>query len=416
MIFWRVVVFFLLIANIFIYASVPTITLHDGHITLNDYLLKKDYQGTVVPGQPYTIDIYLSQSQHYDYVIESCVYNNKTTFISNNGCIIADKIFVDKWETTDYGYPNSLKRTLIHFIAPEPTLYIHCLLRLIECCSCAEKSCENPNGYNYYPYTPYQLIMSIPKLNISPSVPPSSLGDFNAPAFTSLMPQRLPVEKSDTSIWNQWWIWLIIILAVLLLFCLPCLLAFYFLLKKGQAEKNKDKIITKNKNGDIETNGKNEMHDQIQKNILDNKKNVKTFHTNGHQHIHLPTNLDIYKLERDSLFSHSSDSFVNDEFETTMSQTKSAKIISNPHSTLPFHRLPVDIPENMIHEVKDHLKTTEPIRTTKPYYKESQNFTEQMLKKSTSISSPMQHQQYQDMLRHSNDTIGVSKTHESVFI
>lgn len=85
MIFWRVVVFFLLITNILIYASVPTITLHDGHITLNDYLLKKDYQGTIIPGQPYTIDIYLSQSQHYDYVIESCVYNNKTTFISNNG-------------------------------------------------------------------------------------------------------------------------------------------------------------------------------------------------------------------------------------------------------------------------------------------------------------------------------------------
>uniref|UniRef100_A0A0K0DZR3 ZP domain-containing protein n=1 Tax=Strongyloides stercoralis TaxID=6248 RepID=A0A0K0DZR3_STRER len=411
------ILFFTIINNLLIYASVPVITLHDGHITLNDYLLKKEYHGTIIPGQPYTIDIYLSQSQHYDYVIESCVYNNKTTFIGNNGCINADKTFVDKWETTDYGFPNSLKRTLIHFIAPESTLYVHCLVRLIECCSCAEKSCENPTGYNYYPYTPYQLIMSIPTTIIPPSKEPP-IDSFNSPALTSFIPQRFPVEKKETktNLWDQWWFWLLLILAFLLLFCLPCLLGLFLYYRKKQVEKGKDKVFVKDKNGYVETNDKKSINNEILKdNGIEDKKNLKTFHTSGHHHhIHGPTNLDIYKLERDSLFSHSSDSFINDEFETTMSQTKSAKIISNPHSTLPFHRIPVDIPENVIHEVKDHTKTTDSTRINKSLFNGSQNVNEKTFKKGTYISSP-QRQQY-EVFRQSRNSNGVTLTQESVFI
>ncbi|CEF71125.1 Hypothetical protein SRAE_X000045200 [Strongyloides ratti] len=422
MIYWILILLFIIINNIIIYASVPIITLHDGHITLNDYLLKKEYQGTITPGKPYTIDIYLSQSQHYDYVIESCVYNNKTTFISNNGCINADKIFIDKWETTDYGFPNSLKRTLIHFISPESSLYVHCLLRLIECCSCAEKSCENSSGYNYYPYTPYQLIMSIPPTISPPTAEtPPLLPSFTGPAFSNIIPQQLPIEKNNTTtLWDQWWFWLLLVLAFLLLFCLPCLLALFLLYRKKKIKERKDKVFVKDKNGYIDTDNKNVVNDQVTQTLKDNnnenKKNLKTFHTSGHQHIHGPTNLDIYRLERDSLFSHSSDSFINDEFETTMSHTKSAKIISNPHSTLPFHRIPVDIPENIIHEVKDHTKTTESKKMNKLLYKEPHNFNEHTLKKSTYITSPLSQRQHQEMFRQSHGSNGVTLTHESVFI
>uniref|UniRef100_A0A0N4Z518 ZP domain-containing protein n=1 Tax=Parastrongyloides trichosuri TaxID=131310 RepID=A0A0N4Z518_PARTI len=422
MIYFKFLLFYLT-STIFTYASVPIITLHDGHITLYDNLLKKEYHGSIVPGKPYTIDIYLSQSEHNDYVIESCVYNNKTNFITHNGCINVDGTFVDKWETTNYGIPGALKRTLIHFIAPEATLHVHCLLRLIECCSCAEKSCENPIGFNDYPYTPYQLIMTLPPPFVpTASVLPSILPGFSAPAQNGLIvPQKQPIARKETSIWDQWWFWLILILAFLLLCCLPCLLGIFYLLKKRREkkiEKEKSEVFKKDNNGYISSLDEDKVHDQVTqttKDVISDKK-LKEIHTIGHQHRLMPTNLDIYKLERDSLFSHSSDSFINDEFETTMSHTKSAKIMSNPHSTSRFHRHPTDIPENIIHEVRDHMTTKESSIVKKPLYRESQNYSELSLKKDTYIPSSTHRHQHQDALRRPIGASNVPRAHESVFI
>ena len=80
----------------------PVITLHKGHISLYDELLAPEYQGNysftlfitvstffhlgpILAGQEYTLDIYMGNTDRYDYVIEKCFYNSRLSFLDNYG-------------------------------------------------------------------------------------------------------------------------------------------------------------------------------------------------------------------------------------------------------------------------------------------------------------------------------------------
>ncbi|VDN58738.1 unnamed protein product [Dracunculus medinensis] len=116
------------------------------------YLKTKDYflfdifvlnPNDIVAGQRYSIDIFMDQTDQYDYLIQRCSYNNKYYFIDDNSCLIVNEYFIQKWETDHYyEYPGSIKRTIIHFIAPEELSYLHCQIKHIQCCGCAERACE----------------------------------------------------------------------------------------------------------------------------------------------------------------------------------------------------------------------------------------------------------------------------------
>uniref|UniRef100_A0AC35U5L9 Cholesterol 7-desaturase n=1 Tax=Rhabditophanes sp. KR3021 TaxID=114890 RepID=A0AC35U5L9_9BILA len=393
--------------------QLPTITLHDGHVTLYENLLQTEYRGVVQPGKPYTIDIYLSQSENTDYVIESCVFNNRTTFITQNGCMKIDGIFIDKWETTNYGTPGSIKRTIIHFVAPESSIRVHCLLRLIQCCSCAEKSCEQPLKYRDFPYTPYQLVMSHPKATLLP-LPGQGL---KAPSdLIPMTPQlQVPIQRnSSKTIWEEWWFWLVIILAFLLFCCIPCLIGICCYFKKRKNDKKKVTIFKKDHQGCLTTEDNKSVGKVSIINDTKHTLNMNNNPTGGYHHNHHnPTNLDPNMLKRNSYISQSSGSFINDDFETSMSVTRAARIVNNPHSTQPFHRPPGQIPEHIVNSVRNHLASSSNHPQFSPVRQELNNYSEITLKKGINLP-PLNHNQHQQTLRRTE--VSRQLGNESMFI
>ena len=189
----------------------PIITLHSGHIGLQDQLLITDYTGTVQPGEPYTLDIYMGNTDRYDYVIERCVYNDRISFLDNYGCLRRDDIFLQKWETNDYTLPGALKRTLVHFIASEPIVQFRCDMKIIECCGCAEESCERQPQISYFPVYDMPLYCSFPT-NPNIIVPPPRPGGYGG----------MPWYQRNYGFWSgiPWWLWLLLLLLLLLLLAL----------------------------------------------------------------------------------------------------------------------------------------------------------------------------------------------------
>lgn len=67
----------------------PVITLHSGHIGLYDRLLETQFNGDIETGEPYTLDIYMGNTEEYDYAIENCVFNSRLSFMDSYGWVLA---------------------------------------------------------------------------------------------------------------------------------------------------------------------------------------------------------------------------------------------------------------------------------------------------------------------------------------
>ncbi|KAK0397303.1 hypothetical protein QR680_002074 [Steinernema hermaphroditum] len=139
----------------------PSITLHNGHISLYDELFQHDLRGSIQPGMPYSLDITLVDTQSHDYLLQHCLYNGQSRFIDNYGCFLGDRIFVKKWETTQYNIPGAIKRTIIHFVPKEPVVHIECRIKIIECCGCAEQACERKPLLSEFNDIQETLILSV---------------------------------------------------------------------------------------------------------------------------------------------------------------------------------------------------------------------------------------------------------------
>ncbi|VDN04464.1 unnamed protein product [Thelazia callipaeda] len=169
----------------------------DIYSTSNNYVNGRD----IITGHPYTLDIHMTGTDQYDYLLELCTYNDKYHFVDQNSCLVFDDFFQQMWENDRYRLQGAQKRTFIHFISPEPLVRLQCNVRVLQCCGCAERACERNIGSSTLFY-PQQVI----NLAISNEPSRGALGG-----------------SMDT--W-PWWIWLLLILALVLLLCLIPLLIF----------------------------------------------------------------------------------------------------------------------------------------------------------------------------------------------
>jgi hypothetical protein len=48
-----------------------------------------DKLGVIETGEPYTLEIYMGNTDEYDYMIESCVFNQRLSFVDNYGWVLA---------------------------------------------------------------------------------------------------------------------------------------------------------------------------------------------------------------------------------------------------------------------------------------------------------------------------------------
>ena len=217
----------------------PIITLHSGHIGLHDQLLITDYTGTVQPGEPYTLDIYMGNTDRFDYVIERCIYNDRVSFLDNYGCLRRDDIFLQKWETNDYTLPGALKRTLVHFVASEPIVQFRCDMKIIECCGCAEESCERQPQISYFPVYNMPLFCSFPT---TPNVvAPPRPGGYGG----------IPWYQRDYGFWSgiPWWLWLLLLFLLLLLLGLLVCAFCCCLWRKDSSSRGRRRITTVKQGG-----------------------------------------------------------------------------------------------------------------------------------------------------------------------
>uniref|UniRef100_A0A1I7XM61 C1q domain-containing protein n=1 Tax=Heterorhabditis bacteriophora TaxID=37862 RepID=A0A1I7XM61_HETBA len=92
-------------------------------------------------GQSYTFEMYMLDVQNNDYMIESCTMNGQQ-FIGPFGCVQCGNGVINSVETEQYTRPGAMKRTLVHFYASSPTIHFACSVKILQCCGCAERSCE----------------------------------------------------------------------------------------------------------------------------------------------------------------------------------------------------------------------------------------------------------------------------------
>ncbi|VDK81634.1 unnamed protein product [Litomosoides sigmodontis] len=169
--------------------------------------------GNLITGQPYTLGIHMDDTDRYDYLLQSCIYNDKYRFVDQNSCLVCDKFFLQMWENDMYRLRGATKRTFIHFVPPEPLTRLECTMLILHCCGCAERACERKILPTLITY-PQQLI---------------NLTIINDHA----------VELFGTSVANwPWWPWLLIVLGLVLLLCLLSLL----LLLYSQLQMHKRKV------------------------------------------------------------------------------------------------------------------------------------------------------------------------------
>uniref|UniRef100_A0A915BA65 Uncharacterized protein n=1 Tax=Parascaris univalens TaxID=6257 RepID=A0A915BA65_PARUN len=216
----------LLLAKRYVAWIQPKITLHHGFVDIysppNDQVDRSD----VVGGRQYSLDIFMDQTDRYDYLIQHCSYNNKYNFIDKNSCLVCDSNFQRKWENDEYQYAGVGKRTIVHFLAPEPLQNIECSVRVIKCCGCAERACVR----NVLPIIG-QFQQQVVNINLLNAIP-ESFGSF------IYSPSSLP-----------WWAWLLIALAILLLLCLLLLPLLYFCCKDKFRKRGVEKGVQPKQNG-----------------------------------------------------------------------------------------------------------------------------------------------------------------------
>uniref|UniRef100_A0A0K0D2N5 Zinc finger, RING/FYVE/PHD-type n=1 Tax=Angiostrongylus cantonensis TaxID=6313 RepID=A0A0K0D2N5_ANGCA len=114
------------------------------------------------------------------------------SFMSNekySRCVLCGDGILTSIETEQYAREGAAKRTLVHFIAKQPTVNLVCNIRVLDCSGCAERSCER-----------HPVLAMLPGVSHSLAYP---VVVFKEPHFP---------------------LWLLIILLILLLLC--CLALF----------------------------------------------------------------------------------------------------------------------------------------------------------------------------------------------
>uniref|UniRef100_A0A1I8A5K7 ZP domain-containing protein n=1 Tax=Steinernema glaseri TaxID=37863 RepID=A0A1I8A5K7_9BILA len=174
---------------------------------------------------PYSLDISLVETQRYDYLIQQCLYNGQSRFIDSYGCFAGDRTFIKKWETTQYNIPGAVKRTIIHFIPQEPVLYIECRVKIIECCGCAEQSCERRPLLAGLPDFKETLVISV-----GGDAPVAGSGMIEANRNAGAL-----ARSSGGGI--PWWVWLILGLILLFLLLLCCCLVAFCVCRRRKGQR-----------------------------------------------------------------------------------------------------------------------------------------------------------------------------------
>uniref|UniRef100_A0A0R3S2C0 ZP domain-containing protein n=1 Tax=Elaeophora elaphi TaxID=1147741 RepID=A0A0R3S2C0_9BILA len=171
----------------------------------------------LITGQQYTLSIRMIDTGRYDYLLQSCTYNDKYRFVDQNSCLVCDKFFLQMWESDMYRLHGATKRTFIHFMPPEPLTRLECSVRILHCCGCAERACERKILPTLITY-PQQVV---------------NLAITNNQA----------VLATSVASW-PWWIWLLIVLGLILLLCLlPLLLLLCSQLRMRRRKASDSKAI-----------------------------------------------------------------------------------------------------------------------------------------------------------------------------
>uniref|UniRef100_A0A8R1TUV1 Uncharacterized protein n=1 Tax=Onchocerca volvulus TaxID=6282 RepID=A0A8R1TUV1_ONCVO len=191
----------------------PQIGIYPGFLNIYSASGKYVNSGDLIAGQPYTLDIRMTKTDRYDYLLQFCTYNDKYHFVDQNSCLVCDKFFKQMWQNDMYRLQGAVKRTIIHFNPPEPLASIQCSVRILQCCGCAERACERKILPALVTY-PQQVI---------------NLGIVND--------KTVGILANSITSW-PWWIWFLIFLAFILLLCLLPL--FFFLC--SQLLKHKRKV------------------------------------------------------------------------------------------------------------------------------------------------------------------------------
>ncbi|EFO26458.2 hypothetical protein LOAG_02029 [Loa loa] len=166
----------------------------------------------------------MANTDQYDYLIQSCTYNNKYRFVDQNSCLVCDKFFLQMWENDMYQLEGATKRTFIHFMPPEPLTRLECNMRILHCCGCAERACERKI---------LPALVTYPQKAINLAV---------------INEQATGIFATSAASW-PWWIWLLILLGVILLLCLlPLLLLLcsQLRIRNGKISDSKDTVPQSN--------------------------------------------------------------------------------------------------------------------------------------------------------------------------
>ncbi|KAI6187861.1 hypothetical protein M3Y98_00291300 [Aphelenchoides besseyi] len=198
---------------------------------------------SIQPGEAYTLDIYMGNTEEYDYSSSANKTDTKADRMARRiapemkklRCLRKNNVFIQKWETDQYHErPGAVKRTLIHFLANEPIVRFECQIKIIHCGGCAEQSCERRPTYNYYPTYDMPLSCTYP---IGP-VPPQSQ-PYPIQPFPYQGPNR------DCSWWDgggilciPWWLWLLFLILLLLLLCCLVGIVVCCLVRRRRSKRN----------------------------------------------------------------------------------------------------------------------------------------------------------------------------------
>ncbi|KAL6723769.1 hypothetical protein Aduo_018739 [Ancylostoma duodenale] len=115
-------------------------------------------------------------------------------------CVLCGDGILSSIETEQYARAGAVKRTLVHFVAKEEVVNIACNIRVLDCCGCAERSCERHPPLLMYPGVTHSLVY--------------------------------PVVITKGSSFPLWLLILLIVLLILLLLCLCCLIPFLLMRRR----------------------------------------------------------------------------------------------------------------------------------------------------------------------------------------
>ncbi|KAJ1353992.1 hypothetical protein KIN20_010787 [Parelaphostrongylus tenuis] len=140
-------------------ASIPILHLYNGHIPIEHPPTNTPIQQFVV-GQPYTFEILYGKCLKQDYIVQSCSMNGRS-FIDSHGCVLCGDGILTSIETEQYAREGAAKRTLVHFIAKQPTVNLVCNIRVLDCSGCAERSCERHPVLAMLPGVSHSLVYPV---------------------------------------------------------------------------------------------------------------------------------------------------------------------------------------------------------------------------------------------------------------